>query len=88
MLVKKLLKTPGVQFDFKYGTENSVCYKFSRHYQRDVEAQNMRKSLWLSFGQVCAWKEVERQGFVLTIIVILLSILAGRCNIFSWNLNK
>ena len=50
MLVKKLLKTPGVQFDFKYGTENSVCYKFSRHYQRDVEAQNMGNSLWLSFG--------------------------------------
>ena len=24
MLVKKLLKTPGTQFDFKHGTENSV----------------------------------------------------------------
>ena len=50
MLVKKLLKTPGTQFDLKHGTENSVYYKFSRHYQRDVEAQNMRNSLWLSFG--------------------------------------
>ena len=45
MLVKKLLKTLGVQFDLKHGTENSVCYKFSRHYQKDVDAQNMGNSL-------------------------------------------